>query len=526
MRFIALIPALLIALIMGFMTGMWQFAIFSFISIASGLLTSTLIKLKRKEPDLDYSDQPIWIHPRAIALGDKLLPKTGWFFKDPYSEIFFQHFSKLALERDVAAKAVALEQSHYRSSKPGALPFWAGVSDGADLEFDLARDGPHALIVGSTGAGKSEFLKLITGSMLVSVPETQMAMVLIDFKGGAALTALNSHPCSLTLVTDIDGSNHERFWLYLLGELKQREYRLARAGKSSIDQLPELSRLLVLADELPAILTSHNLATSTMEAIAARGRSLGVHLIATSQSLSGIPRSLITNLTLRFALGVTDPGDLVSLSPTMRPSNISTTKAIAFNGIKSFPFDFPMTKSLPSLSGDKYYPDEVKGWSQGLPQLINQTGDLVALIDLPIEHRLEELPLSAFGSGSILLVGAKGSGKTSFASLMRKITASSFVLDEPSIEDLEKAFSQGSVISSIASNFLLPLSIQRKFDHVIYLRQGNLEQHLAAGLPKAQWNDKLHPGRGWYRNQTIQLAMPAPIQVKHDLGSGLLQPVR
>lgn len=510
---------------MGFMTGMWQFAIFSFVSIASGLLTSSLIKLKRKEPDLDYSDQPIWIHPKAIAIGDKVLPKTGLFFRDPFNEIFFQHFNKLALERDVAKKAIALEKSYYQSRKPGALPFWAGVSEGADLEFDLARDGPHALVVGSTGAGKSEFLKLITGSMLASVQDRQMAMVLIDFKGGAALTALNTHPCSLTLLTDIDGTNHERFWLYLLGELKQREFSLAQAGKSSIEQMPELPRLLVLADELPAILTSHNLAPTAMEAIAARGRSLGVHLVATSQSLSGIPRSLITNLTLRFALGVTDPGDLVSLSPTVRPSNISTSKAVAFNGARTFPFDFPMTKTLPNLGGEKFFPEQVSGWSIGLPKVISEVGDLVALMDFPLEHRFEEIRLTSFGSGSVLLVGAQGSGKSTFWKLLKSISICQ-VLDEPTIEELENALTDGPVYCCVGSNMVLPLSIQRKFDHVIYLRQGNLEQHMAAGLPKAQWNEKLPPGRGWYRNQTIQLVMPIPSQVKREPLSEQLQQVR
>jgi hypothetical protein len=281
----------------------------------------------------------------------------------------------------------------------------------------------------------------------------------------------------------------------------------------------------VLADELPAILTSHNLAPSAIEAIAARGRSLGVHLIATSQSLSGIPRSLITNLTLRLALGVTDPGDLVSLSPTMRPSNISSTKAIAFNGIKSYPFDFPMTKSLPGLGGEKLYPEAVRGWSVGLPLVIPADRDLVALIDHPLEHRLEELRLAAFGSGSVLLVGSRTAGKSVFAQLMRKVS-SGVVLDEPTIEELEKAMLLGNIVCAVASNFVIPLSIQRKFDHIIYLRQGNLEQHMAAGLPKAQWNEKLPPGRGWYRNQTIQLVMPKPIQVKRDSLSEQLQPVR
>ena len=58
------------------------------------------------------------------------------------------------------------------------------------------------------------------------------------------------------------------------------------------------------------------------------------------------------------------------------------------------------------------------------------------------------------------------------------------------------------------SNVLIPLASQRKFENVIYLRQGNFEQHLAAGLPKGAWNENLPAGRGWFRGLAIQLAMP------------------
>ena len=513
MRLIALLPALLIALVMAWVTGMWQFALFAFLSVVSGLLTTTLMKQKRKEPDFDFSDQPVWLSKKKVAIGDKVLTPWGLFFKQQYSDIFFEYFSRQAMQREVALKATQLEQQHYRSSKVGALPFWCGVSDNLDLEFDFARDGPHALIVGATGSGKSEFLKLISGSLLASSSPERMRLVLIDFKGGAALTQLATHPSSLCLVTDLDQFNHERFWLYLQGELKRREHWLAELEVSSVDQAPEVPRMLVLADELPAIVTSHQLALPTLESIAARGRSLGVHLIATSQSLAGIPRALITNLTLRFALGVTDPGDLVALLPTLKPGLLSESRAIAIAGGKAMPFDFPMVKWLPDLGKPKVAPIEVESWGIGLPELIPSAGDLIAILDLPSEHQFIEMRAKDLGVQPVLLVGASQSGKSSFCKLMERINPDAIVLDCPELAKLEEALNTGSqVYCALASSTIISLSLQRKFEQVIYLRQSNFEQHLAAGLPKTQWTEKLPPGRGWYRNQVLQLVMPTLTQ--------------
>ncbi|NBR24721.1 MAG: DUF87 domain-containing protein, partial [Micrococcales bacterium] len=196
-----LLPGLLLGLVMALVTGMWQFALFTFVSVLSVALTTALVKKKKREPDLDFSDQPIWISPWAVAIGDKVLPRTGWFFKEQYSDIFFDYATKQVAERDVQRRSKQLQDSYYKSPNSGELPFWAGIADSVDLTFDLARDGPHGLIVGSTGSGKSELLKLITSSLLVSVPDP-IELVLIDFKGGAGLRDLNRHPWSLTLITD------------------------------------------------------------------------------------------------------------------------------------------------------------------------------------------------------------------------------------------------------------------------------------------------------------------------------------
>ena len=495
---------------MALVTGMWQFALFTFVSVLSAGLTMALMRKKRKEPDVDFSDQPLWVTPNALAIGDKVLPKSGWLFKDQYSDIFFEHFSKLAAEREVRNRTQELEASFYRSNRVGQLPFWAGVAEGNNLEFDLVKDGPHALIVGSTGSGKSEFLKLITSSMLVGVRKGQLQLVLADFKGGAALRGLNDHPASLTLVTDLDEGRHERFWLYLSGELKRRERLLAQAGVSSIDAYPDLARTIVLADELPAIITSHPLAIGTLDAIAARGRSLGVHLIATSQSLSGIPRALITNLSMRFALGAMDPGDLISLLPGVRAGASNSSRAIAIWGSSTMSFDFPISKSIPNLGESKLFPNLVDGWTNGLPLMIISKDGLLGVFDIPIQQRFENFTFAELNGTSLLVVGANSSGKSTFCNSARN-NADAIVLDCPTIQELEEAFQSGrQIICAMSSSFLMPLSLQRRFENLIYLRQGNLDQHLAAGLPKNQWNEKLPAGRGWFKNLSIQLAMPEP----------------
>lgn len=525
MRLIAFLPAVVIALVMALLTGMWQFALFAVLSAISGLITSVVLKQKRKEPDVDFSDQPVWIHPAAVAIGDKVLPRTGWFFREHLSDHFFNHFNQITSAREVLEKANILAEHFYRAKLNGLLPFWAGMAENSDLEYDLVSNGPHALIVGSTGSGKSEFLRLISCSLLAGISAKEIRLVLIDFKGGAALKPLAEHPSTLTLITDIDHSDHERFWLYLQGELKVRELELAKQQVASIVDGKNMPRLLVLADELPAILASSPLALQTFEAIAARGRSLGVHLIATSQSLNGIPRSLLTNLPLRFALGITDPGDLISLLPTLRPSEINASRAIAITGGKAVGFDFPLIQALPDVGMPKVDPVASANWSEGLPANLDFNPDYLGLVEEPLSHSKYFVKWSEIAGSNVLVVGAAGSGKTSFCLLAARHFES--VLDCPENTELENALAIGANIAcAISTSQVLPLSTQRKFEQIIYLRQSNLDQHLAAGLPRTQWNERLLPGRSWFRGRQMQLIMPERNPMENKQAHELEQLVR
>jgi hypothetical protein len=135
---------------------------------------------------------------------------------------------------------------------------------------------------------------------------------------------------------------------------------------------------------------------------------------------------------------------------------------------------------------------------------------LLGVFDIPVQQRFENFTFAELNGTSLLLVGANSSGKTSFCNSAR-LNTNAIVLDCPTTEELEQAFQSGSqIICAMSSSFLMPLSLQRRFENLIYLRQGNLDQHLAGGLPKNQWNEKLPAGRGWFKNLSIQLAMPEP----------------
>ena len=108
------------------------------------------------------------------------------------------------------------------------------------VELDLVRDGPHLLIAGSTGSGKSELLRsLVTGLAIRHAPD-DVAFVLIDYKGGAAFAECAGFPHTLGLVTDLDGHLTSRALTSLDAEIRRRESAFAEAGVADLDDYRRL----------------------------------------------------------------------------------------------------------------------------------------------------------------------------------------------------------------------------------------------------------------------------------------------
>ena len=184
------------------------------------------------------------------------------------------------------------------------------------LNLQLETQGVHALIIGPTGSGKSELLKLLLAQTIRDKPNCELT--LFDFKGGATFARFHDLPQVRNTASDIDGHDPEETWSSLRAEIGRRELALAAKGASRIEDLTTwgtpMARHYIFIDELSAALGDAPMAPAVLTMVATRGRSLGIHLVLATQSAQGIPRAMLTNLRARVALAEADPIDLAQLN--------------------------------------------------------------------------------------------------------------------------------------------------------------------------------------------------------------------
>jgi S-DNA-T family DNA segregation ATPase FtsK/SpoIIIE len=208
---------------------------------------------------------------------------------------------------------------------PGATTTLAavvGAGPRGPFVIDLCRDGPHVLVGGTTGSGKSEFLRTLVTSLALSSPPEEVTFVLVDFKGGAAFGPCAALPHVVGLVTDLDDHLVSRALASLRAELRRRERLLAAVGASDLEAYRRLRspgtepvpRLVVVVDELRALVEELPDFVTGLVRLAALGRSLGVHLVLATQRPSGaVSAEVRANVSLRIAFRVRDRADSVDV---------------------------------------------------------------------------------------------------------------------------------------------------------------------------------------------------------------------
>lgn len=187
-------------------------------------------------------------------------------------------------------------------------------SDGDDVVIDLVRDGPHALVAGTTGAGKSELLRTLVAGLAARYPPERCSFVLVDFKGGGAFDVLAPLPHVAAVVTDLDAGLAERALRSLRAEMRRREHVLREQAVSDLrhcevsDTTPP--RLVIVVDEFATLANDAPDFLDGLIDAAQRGRSLGVHLVLATQRPAGVVDNRIrANTNLRLCLRVSDAAD-------------------------------------------------------------------------------------------------------------------------------------------------------------------------------------------------------------------------
>lgn len=191
-----------------------------------------------------------------------------------------------------------------------------GVAGDGPVEIDWVADGPHALVAGTTGSGKSEMLRSVVAGLAASLDSDHLNFVLIDYKGGSAFAQCANLPHTVGMVTDLDEHLGARALRSLEAELHYRETRLRDAGASDLKQYlqdghPEpLPRLLVIIDEFATMAAELPDFIDSLVGIAQRGRSLGVHMILATQRPGGaVNDNIRANTNLRISLRVQEAAE-------------------------------------------------------------------------------------------------------------------------------------------------------------------------------------------------------------------------
>lgn len=311
----------------------------------------------------------------------------------------------------------------------GGLPAVVGTRGGSSEVVDLVADGPHAVVIGVTGAGKSELLTTWVTSLAATHTPQQVSFLLVDYKGGRAFDPLAAVPHVAGVLTDLDESAALRAIESLRAEIRHRERVLGEVRARDIEEAGDaLSRLVVVVDEYAALVATHPALHDLFGDIAARGRALGIHLVLASQRAAGVFReAVLANAPLRLALRVTDAADsravlgtddAAALSGLPDDRGICLVRGPADAAPRAVRVSRCGADDLAAVAATGDAPAR-KPWLAPLPALIplelvsRRPGDLVlGVADEPEHQRQQPLRLTADEPGFVVL-GTSGSGRSS-----------------------------------------------------------------------------------------------------------------
>ena len=363
-----------------------------------------------------------------------------------------------------------------RASAPPSLDCLIGIGPAGPVRIDLVQSGPHAVVGGTTGSGKSELLTTWVAALAATYSPSQVNFLLVDFKGGAAFQPLGRLPHCVGLITDLDSNTASRALASLGAELRYRERMLSAARARDVTDVRlehPLPRLVIVVDEFATMLGVFPELHALFVDIAARGRSLGVHLILCTQRPAGVVRdALLANCSLRLSLRVNNRADsqavigtdaAAALAPKQPGRCLIATEAsepvlcqVATTGESEIASIAAATSTAPSLTAPSLKAPR-RPWLDALPSMVT-AADLAAadaelpgyplgLLDEPEHQRYRVFAYSPKIDGHLLVVGGAGSGKSTLLNTLAR-AADEKTLVQLVVADVESAWDALASISA------------------------------------------------------------------------------
>jgi len=278
-------------------------------------------------------------------------------------------------------------------------------ADGQPLVLDLKEAaekgmGPHGLIVGATGSGKSELLRTLVTSLALTHDPHLLNFVLVDFKGGASFADFAALPHVAGIITNLqsDASLVDRAYSSLLGEQQRRQRMLHEAGNlDNIKQyqakwqmnpgLDPMPHLLIVVDEFAELIAARSDFLDLFVTIGRVGRSLGIHLLLASQRIDeGRMRGLEGHLRYRICLRTFSAAESSAVLNSPDAYYLPSSPGVGYFKVDSDIYDLFKT----ALISVPYVPATEHTTAASLMREFTDTGKLVR--PQPIANRVGQAP--------------------------------------------------------------------------------------------------------------------------------------
>lgn len=335
------------------------------------------------------SPQQIDIQRVTRVLANTVVDISGSHFMLPKKYTFFEMYDIGMIEH------INLLENWSISDPTISLSAAVGIDKyGEVFRLDLHEraHGPHGLVAGMTGSGKSEFIITYILSMAVTFHPEDVSFILIDYKGGGMAKAFENIPHTAGVITNLDGNEITRSLASLRSELHRRErifrdvsrehsvsnidiykYQKLYREKKVSEPLPHL---LIISDEFAELKKEQPEFMTELTSTARVGRSLGVHLILATQKPGGVVDDQIrSNSRFRVCLKVQDRGDSLEMLGRAEAANLVDTGRFYLQVGNNELFELGQS----AWAGAPYYPSSkvIKELDDAV-SVINRSGRVIA----------------------------------------------------------------------------------------------------------------------------------------------------